>query len=160
LYLDPRAPNVYGPQPGNIEHLLKLAGSYRWENGIEVGATYFWNSGTLYSETFSQYSRHTPVRVGTAYEDMGTTTRWLAPGTVGSQTSPSYGTLDLQVKYILPLMDDRFDAEFFLTVFNVLDDQAVNRQQDLAGGDGVYEFGEANNWVEPRRIYLGARMSF
>ncbi|WP_197493173.1 TonB-dependent receptor [Woeseia oceani] len=159
LYLDPRAPNVYGPQPGNIEHLVKLAGSYRWENGIEVGATYYWNSGTLYSETFSQYSRHTPIRVGTAYEDNGTTTRWLAPGTVGSQKSPSYGTLDVRVKYVMDFAD-RYEAEFFLDIFNILDDQAVTRQQDLSGGDASYSFGEANDWVLPRRFYLGARMSF
>jgi hypothetical protein len=159
LYLDPRAPNVYGDQPGNIEHLLKIAGSYRFENGVEVGASYNWNSGTIYSETFSQYRRHTPIRVGTAYEDMGTTTRWLAPNTVGSQTSPSYGTLDARVKYVLEF-GESYSAEFFLDIFNVLDDQAVRRQQDLSGGDGVYNFGEANAWVLPRRFYLGARMSF
>ena len=159
LYLDPRAPNVYGDQPGNIEHLLKVAGSYRWENGIEVGASYVWNSGTIYSETFSQYSRHTPIRVGTAYEDMGTTTRWLAPNTVGSQTAPSYGTLDARVKYVLEF-GESYSAEFFLDIFNVLDDQSARREQDLSGGDGVYNFGEANAWVLPRRFYLGARMSF
>jgi hypothetical protein len=159
LYLDPRAPNVQGDQPGNIEHLVKLGGSYRWENGIEVGATYNWNSGTIYSETFYQYGRHTPVRVGTAYEDNGVTTAWLAPNTVGSQTSPSFGTLNLRAKYVLDFADT-YTAEFFLDVFNVFDDQAVRREQDLAGGDGAYNFGQANAWVLPRRFYLGARMSF
>ena len=159
LYLDPRAPNVYGPQPGNIEHLLKVAGSYAWDNGVEVGLSYAWNSGTIYSETFSQYRRHTPIRVGTPYEDMGTTTAWLAPNTVGSQTSPSFGTLDARVKYVLEF-GESYSAEFFLDIFNVLDDQATRRQQDLSGGDGVYNFGEANAWVLPRRFYLGARMSF
>ena len=159
LYLDPRAPNVYGPQPGNIEHLLKVAGSYRWENGVEVGASYNWNSGTLYSETFYQYRRHTPIRVGTAYEDMGTTTQWLAPNTVGSQSSPSYGTLNARVKYVHEF-GESYSAEFFLDIFNVLDDQSARREQDLAGGDGAYAFGQANAWVLPRRFYLGARMSF
>jgi hypothetical protein len=159
LYLDPRAPNVFGPQPGNIEHLLKLAGSYRWDNGIEVGATYAWNSGTIYSETFSQYSRHTPIRVGEAYEDNGAVTAWLAPGTVGGQTSPSYGTLNLRVKYSLDF-GSQYSAEFFIDMFNALDDQAVRRNQDLAGGDGVYSYNEANAWVLPRRFYLGARLSF
>ena len=159
LYLDPRAPNVQGDQPGNIEHLLKLAGSYRWENGIEVGATYTWNSGTIYSETFEQYSRHTPIRVGAEYEDNGATDRWLAPNTVGSKTSPSFGTLNARAKYVLEF-GSNYTAEFFLDIFNVLDDQAVRRQQDLSGGDGVYDFGIANAWVLPRRFYLGARMSF
>jgi len=159
LYLDPRAPNNQGDQPGSIEHLVKLAGSYRWDNGIELGASYNWNSGTKYSETFFQYSRHTPVRVGDAYDSLGAVTRWLAPGTVGTQESPSFGTLNLRAKYILEFADT-YTAEFFLDVFNVLDDQATRRQQDLAGGDGVYNSGEPNAWVLPRRFYLGARMSF
>ncbi|HNP37555.1 MAG TPA: TonB-dependent receptor [Woeseiaceae bacterium] len=159
LYLDPRAPNVYGPQPGNVEHLVKLAASYRWDMGIEVGAVYAWNSGTLYSETFAQYGRHTPVRVGEAYEFDGATTRWLAPDTVGSQKTESFGTLDLRARYVFDFMD-RFSAEVFVDLFNVFDDQAPRRNQDLAGGDGVYDFGQPNAWVEPRRFYLGARMNF
>lgn len=159
LYLDPRAPNVYGPQPGSIEHLFKVAGSYTFENGIELGAIYNWNSGTIYSETFSQYGRHTPVRVGAAYEDRGTTTRWLAPGTVGSHTTDPYGTLDLRAKYSVGFFGN-YTAEFFLDIFNVLDDQAATRQQELIGGDGVYAFGEGSAWVSPRRFYLGTRVSF
>jgi hypothetical protein len=159
VYLDPRAPNVYGPQPGNVEHILKLAGSYAWENGIEVGAVYFWNSGTLYSETFAQYGRHTPITVEVPYEFGGYETNWLAPDTVGSQKSEAFGTLDLRAKYTMDIRD-RYEAEFFLDIFNVLDDQAATRQQDLSGGDGAYDFGEANAWVSPRRFYLGARLSF
>jgi len=160
LWLDPRSPNAYGPQPGNIEHLFKVAGSYRWENGLEVGLSYGWNSGTIYSETFYQYRRHAPIRVGTAFEDKGVTTAWLAPGTVGGYTSPSYGTLDARVKYVMDF-GDSYSAEIFLDIFNVLDDQAVRREMDLTGdGDGVYSFGQANAWVLPRRFYLGARMSF
>ena len=63
------------------------------------------------------------------------------------------------MKYVLEF-GESYSAEFFLDIFNVLDDQAVRRQQDLAGGDGVYNFGEANAWVLPRRFYFGARMSF
>ena len=52
------------------------------------------------------------------------------------------------------------NAEFFLDVFNVLDDQAATRFMQIDPGFGAYEFGEAHNWVEPRRLYLGARVSF
>lgn len=158
LYLDPRAPNVYGPQPGNIEHLFKVFGSYQFDNGLEVGAVYNWNSGLLYSETFAQYNRHTPIRVGTAYEFNNTSSRWLAPGTVGSNTTDSYGTLDIRFKYDLPVAG--FNTEFFLDIFNVFDDQSVTREQELAAGDGVFAFGQGNSWVEPRRFYLGVRSSF
>jgi hypothetical protein len=158
LYLDPRAPNVGGDQPGNIKHLIKAFGSYEFDNGIELGAVYNWNSGLVYSETFSQYSRHTPLRVGTSYEYNNTTTRWLAPGTVGTQETDGYGTLDLRAKYTMDLFG--YETELFMDIFNVLDDQAVTREQELSAGDGVYSFGQGNSWVLPRRFYLGARASF
>jgi hypothetical protein len=63
------------------------------------------------------------------------------------------------VKYTLEFGRD-MEAEFFLDIFNVLDDQAPRRFMDLSAGDGVYSFQEANDWVEPRRFYLGARVSF
>jgi hypothetical protein len=158
LWVDPRAPNQFGKQPGNIEWLAKFAGSYRFDFGLELGATYRWNSGTRYSRTFALYGRHVPVRVDEAYESGGVTMRWLAPGAVGGYEGKSYGTLDLRAKYVLPI--GRFDAEFFVDIFNVLDDQAAVRFQDLEAGDGVYAFGEPNSWVEPRRFYLGTRFSF
>lgn len=159
LYLDPRAPNVYGPQPGNVEHILKLAGTYSWDNGFGVGATYYWNSGTLYSETFAQYGRHTPL-TSEEYEFNGAESTWLLPNTVGSQKTDPYGTLNVRAEYETTFFEDRYKAEFFIDIFNVLDDQAAIRNQDLAGGDGVYDFGVANDWLEPRRFYLGARLSF
>ena len=97
--------------------------------------------------------------MGEAYDDRGVSTRWLADNTVGSQETPSYGTFDVRVKYTMEF-GNRYDLEFFLDVFNILDDQSVRREQDLSGGDGVYSFGEANDWVDPRRFYLGARMNF
>jgi outer membrane receptor for monomeric catechols len=156
--LDPRAPGMYGKQPGNISHQLKLLGTYYFDNGIEVGAFYNWNSGTRYSETFSLYRRHLPVMEEVAYEYGGWTTEWVKESSVGSHVMPSYGTLDMRVKYKLDIGD--YNAELFLDIFNVLDDQAPIRVQDLAAGDGTFNFGEAMNWVEPRRFYLGARVSF
>jgi hypothetical protein len=176
VWLDPRSPNQYGKQPGNIEHLLKLSGSYSFDNGLEVGATYLWNSGTRYSRTFQAGSRHLPLRVSPAdvpaadqvydsdgnfrgYEYNGVVARWLTEDAVGGYENPSYGTLNARVKYVVDFGND-MSAEFFLDIFNVLDNQATNRQMDLSAGDGVYSFGEANQWVLPRRFYLGARMSF
>ncbi len=158
LYLDPRAPNLYGEQPGNIEHLFKVAGSYSWDNGFEVGAIYNWNSGLIYSTTYSIYGREIALRVDDAYEDGGVTTRWLDSGVQGANSAGSYGTLDLRVKYATELSG--YNVEVFLDIFNALDDQAGIRSQALAtGGDG-FAFGESNNWVKPRRFYLGARLSF
>lgn len=159
VWLDPRSPNQFGKQPGNIEWLGKLAGSYAFDNGLEIGATYRWNSGLRYSRTWSIYGRHLPQRVDEPYEDGGVTARWIAPDAVGGYEGKPYGTLDARVKYTLEF-GESMQAEFFLDVFNVLDDQAATEYQDVDPGDGVYEFGEARDWVEPRRFYLGARVSF
>jgi len=160
LFLDPRAPNVFGKQPGNIEHQFRVYGSYFFDNGIELGAVYNWNSGLRYSRTFAASGRHLPVRVDAAdaYEFGGVTARWLQDDAVGSQTSSSYGTLDLRVKYTHDF--GKYQAEFFVDLFNALDDQAVIQEQDLVAGDGSFDFGEGVDWVEPRRFFLGARVSF
>jgi hypothetical protein len=157
VWLDPRSPNMYGDQPGNIKYLFKLFGTYYFDNGVELGAVYTWNSGYQYSETYLLGSRHMPLR-DTAYEYGGTTQPWTKAGTVGSHEADSYGTLDVRVKYTQEF--EYFKAEYFLDIFNVLDDQAGTTVTDLVDGDGDYAFGEANDWVQPRRLYLGARLTF
>jgi hypothetical protein len=161
LWLDPASPNQWGPQPGNVKHLFKAAGSYAWDNGFEVGATVRWNSGTIYSSTWSIYRRHLPD-ICPEYEFNGTTQPWICPGVVGGQETDSYGIVDARAKYVkdFELGGSSYTAEFFIDIFNVLDNQAANREQDLSAGDGVYSFGQANGWVAPRRFYLGARVSF
>lgn len=68
-----------------------------------------------------------------------------------------YGLLDLRFGYQLD-MPWNLTADFFLDVFNVLDDQGAIRIQDVeAGADGV-EFGEGLNFNDPRRFFLGARL--
>jgi hypothetical protein len=52
------------------------------------------------------------------------------------------------------------ETELFLDVFNVLNNQSPTDVQKLIAGDGTYGFNEANDWVEPRRAYLGVRYSF
>jgi len=93
------------------------------------------------------------------YEHRGVVDSWVQKGAIGGNTTPSYGTLNARVKYVVDFGED-MSAEFFLDIFNVLDDQAVKREQDLfAGGDG-WDYQQASAWVLPRRFYLGARMSF
>src|SRR3546814_15088246 len=59
IALDPRAPNQWGPQPGNIEHQFKAFGTYFWDFGLELSAVFNWNSGALYSRTYSRSEEHT-----------------------------------------------------------------------------------------------------
>ena len=57
-------------------------------------------------------------------------------------------------------LGETMQAEFFLDIFNVLDNQTVMREQDLPGGGAGFDFGDGNGWILPRRFYLGARLSF
>lgn len=158
IWLDPRSPNQFGKQPGSIVHLVKAYGTYTFDNGVELGLVYNWNSGTRYSKTWQFAGRQLPVLGPESYEFASVTGQWIAPNSVGAFTSPSYGILDLRVKYQNTC--GALECEFFLDVFNLLDHQAITKEQTLAAGNGKYKFGDAIDWVQPRRLYLGARVSF
>lgn len=160
--LDPRAPNAYGPQPGNIKHQVKAYGTYFFTNGIsnglELSGVLNWNSGVLYSRTFLNSGRNLP-EMGAPYLNGGVTDTFILPGSVGSQEGPAYYTFDMRLKYTYKMAGSQ-KIEFFLDLFNVLDKQSPTSEQSLVAGNGVYAFGQANAWVEPRRLYVGARYSF
>lgn len=156
IALDPRAPNVFGPQAGNIKHLFKAWASYAWDNGLEVSGVFNWNSGTLYTTAQLASSRYLPV-MGEEYIDRGVYGTWVLPGSVGANEGPSSYTLDARVKYNWALPYGKL--EFFLDIFNILDKQSAIGAEGLVSG-GAYDFGEASAWNEPRRFYLGARYSF
>ncbi|MDC0392205.1 carboxypeptidase regulatory-like domain-containing protein [Gammaproteobacteria bacterium] len=156
-WLDPRAPNMYGPQSGNMEHQLKFAGTYQITEKLEAGMVFNWNSGYLFTKGKSVYSRNVPAQ-GEAYEVGGLSRNWIE-NQFGTEQAPSYYELDLRVKYTTNVMSDR-ELEVFVDVFNVLDNQAVIEVMPFVDGDGIYNFGEGNDWVSPRSFYLGARLSF
>jgi hypothetical protein len=157
-WLDPRSPYQWARQPGMIEHIFKVAASYHWDNGIVAGGSYRWNSGTVASRTWAIYGRNLPMIVEDAYEWNGATTHWLEPNAVGSIENDSWGSLDLRVQYNRDF--GFFDGEFFVDIFNALDDQAAVRNEDLVSGTGATDFGDPIQWVPPRRFYIGARLSF
>src|SRR3546814_3453081 len=98
IALDPRAPNQYGPQPGNIKHQFKALGAYYWDFGLEASVLFNWNSGVLYSRTNLISGRHLPV-MDDPYEYGGVFDSWIQEGAVGSETAPAYYTLDVRLKY-------------------------------------------------------------
>lgn len=161
LFLDPRAPNQYGRQPGSITHLFKTGGSYTFDFGLQLGAFVNWNSGTFASRTFRASGRNLPIRVSSAeaFEFAGTRQRWIAPNTVGAIKNPGYGTVDLRAQYNRRLAGG-VAAEVFVDVFNIANNQDSIRNQDLVAGLGTTAFGDAIQWVTPRRAFLGARLKF
>ena len=173
LELDPRAINQQGTQPGTVEHLAKIAGTYQWDNGLSVGGSYRWNSGAIVSRTFLSSGRNLPVTDvrdpdfdgeiqfagGSAGGEAGGSGGWLSPNAVGVLENPDYGVLDLRLAYLWRL-GGRYEVDLFLDVFNAIDDQATIRIQDLVDGGNGADFGEGLNFVDPRRYFLGARLRF
>jgi hypothetical protein len=165
IFLDPRAPNRTGVLPGLVENLFKMHGSYSWDNGIQVGGSYRWNSGIILNRNEGQaFGRSLPDRVTTdfaygGWAGGGFDDTWVADDALGFIDGSEYGALDLRASYLLSL-GDRADLDFFLDVFNVFDDQQLIRVQDLVGGGGGFDYLEGIDFVQPRRFYLGARLSF
>lgn len=157
LAIDPRAPNMWGKQAGNVEHQFKALGAYYWDNGFEVSGVFNWNSGVILSATNLISSRHLPV-MSDGYWWNGVYDTWVEQGTVGGLKAPSYYTFDVRAKYTRPLGFGKI--EVFLDIFNILDQQKTTLIQDLVGGGTDGDYLEAIDWVEPRRFYLGARYSF
>jgi len=158
IALDPRAPNAYGPQPGNIKHQFKGYGTYYFNNGLEVSGVFNWNSGLLYTRAQLVSGRYLP-ETDEAYVVGNTLDTWIKPGSIGSQTGPSYYTFDMRLKYTYKLTGSQ-KVELFLDLFNVLDKQSGTSAQALVNSTGKYQFGQSNAFVEPRRLYVGARYSF
>lgn len=160
LALDPRAPNAYGPTPGNIKHQFKAYGSYDFDFGLQVSSVFNWNSGALYTPA-DVVARRYFAPMAAAYSYGGVMDSWYLPGGIGSAKAPSYYTLDMRVKYVRELPIGK--AEFFLDVFNVLDKQSVTDVVKNNAGDGIHPGSNAatpSTWVQPRRAYLGVRYAF
>ncbi len=159
--LDPRAPNTTGRIPGTVKHQVKLLGSYNWDNGFKLGATYRWYSG-MYDNKLDWWS--IPLQSGygnstiPAYDYAGFTSNWIEPGAVGGLQSPSWDVMDIRAQY-----NRRFGSvttEFFVDALSIFNSQKGWRRYPLVGGSSTYDFGELYRWAPPRRYYLGARMSF
>lgn len=159
ISVDPRAPNMWGPQAGNIKHQFKAYGAYDTPFGLQVSGVFNWNSGSLFTPAAPVANRYF-APTDPAYYYGGVYTTYPQAGKVGSEKNPSYYTFDMRLKYEHGVPGLGGKVEFFLDAFNILNKQSATGVQKLISGDGVYKFKEANGWVEPRRFYLGARYSF
>jgi outer membrane receptor protein involved in Fe transport len=130
-----------------------------WPIGVELGASYRWNAGTVASKTRLASQRNLPI-FGPAFSFAGIEdVQWIPADTVGALENPSWGQLDLRAQY-----KRRFNAglgaEFFVDIFNVFDNQDSIRNQDLVAGSGGIAFGDPIRFNDPRRFFLGARLTF
>ncbi len=165
--LDPRAPNRTGVQPGLVEHLFKVHGSYNWDNGFQVGGSYRWNSGiTLNRSGTKAFSRSLPDFTDTPFPSNGLPgtgglfgSTWIADDAIGFIDGNAYGVLDIRGSYVWNI-GDKVEADFFLDIFNLLDDQQVIRVQDLVSGGDGFDYLDGIDFVQPRRYFIGARLRF
>lgn len=160
IALDPRAPNAYGPSPGNIKHQFKAYGSYDFPFGLQASAVFNWNSGAIYTPAVSISRRYFAPMADIPYVVGGVQDTYYLPGGIGSAKAPSYYTLDARLKYEHEVPGLGGKAEFFLDIFNILNKQSTTDVMKLIAGNGQYDLGEGTNWVQPRRLYLGVRYSF
>lgn len=158
FWLDPRAPNMEGTVPGTIHNLFKASGSYTTKWGIELGASYRWNSGTIVNKTQLASSRRLPIQVATPFVFGGISENWVDPSAVAAVENPSWGQFDLRAQYVRRM--GRITTELFADIFNVMNDQAATRTEDLVAGTGSTKFGDEISWLNPRRAFLGARVKF
>jgi hypothetical protein len=158
LWLDPRSPNAYARQPGNITSVFKAAGSYHTAIGVLLGASYRWNSGAYLSETYSDFGRNLPLPSDVAYVFNGATDTWIQDGVVGTLKNPSWGQLDVRAEYKKSF--GGLGTEFFVDIFNITNNQSAIRIQDLVAGSGGTDFKEPTRFLDPQRFFLGARLSF
>ena len=141
FWLDPRAPNMEGTVPGTIHHLFKAGGSYMTKWGIELGGGYRWNSGTIVNKTQLASNRRLPIQVATpyVYRRHQLRTGLTRARSVRCRTRPGV-RFDLRAQYILPVR--KLTTEFFVDLFNVFNDQAPTRTEDLVAGTGTTKFGD------------------
>jgi hypothetical protein len=147
-----------GTVPGTIHNIFKTAGSYTTTFGLEFGATYSWNSGTIVNQTQLASSRRLPIEVNTPFVFGGVSDFWVAPDAVGSVQNPSWGSVDARLQYVRTM--NKITTEFFMDVFNLFNDQAAIRTEDLVAGTGSTKFGDDITWLNPRRAFFGARVRF
>ena len=92
------------------------------------------------------------------YEYAGVTDYWVTADAIGSLQNPGWAQLDLRAQYKKRFAD--VGTEFFVDIFNVLNNQDSIRDQDLVAGAGLTAFGEPIRFLDPRRFFLGARLTF
>ena len=155
---DPRQPYMNGPLQGSIDHQVKIYGMYRLPFNLEIGGLAYWNSGAHYTESSiflpGQYDIYLPNDLTPAdHSDFNFAKR-------GTETHPSYYTLDAKLRYLLPIR--RFSVDLFLDVYNVTNNQdAIFVTQAVDDPDQThFKYQSDRVLLSPRRYQTGVRLRF
>jgi hypothetical protein len=146
--IDPRNPWMWGPLPGTVPHMIKLFGTYRTPIGLNVGAVFYWQSGTVYTESFLMYDD---------YINYPLNDQWTELVKTGQERGPAWYNVDLKVSYLLRLHKTNF--ELFFDIYNLTDNQN-GYFVEPSRNNTQWNYQQVNRVLNPRRIYLGAKFRF
>jgi outer membrane receptor protein involved in Fe transport len=152
---------AYGNLPQDRRHNLKLWGAYAWDNGFQVGANAWFQSG----RPINSLSVHPTDDIAAEYgafsfflpDDQGGA---LAPR--GSQgETDNLWALDLMLKYDFTAGGANMNVR--VDVFNLLDNDSVTYVEELSETDGgsVNPFyGQPDYYQAPLSVRVGFGVSF
>ncbi len=150
--LDPRMPWMNGTLSGSVDHQAKgyLAHTFKsgWAQGLTLGGSYTYVAGINYTRGLGNSGRILGGPFISGFD--------AKPGT---RRGPSFQQFDLRAKYDLTFAK-AVKGEVFVDVFNALNRQTPTAVEESANGVSGSPFGSPIAWQNPRRFYLGARISF
>jgi outer membrane receptor protein involved in Fe transport len=135
--------NRYGYLSDDRRHRVKVNGYFNLPANLTLGVDAFWSSAFAYSKT-----RDT--------QEFFYGTEFLEPR--GNYRASSNSQLDLSLTYRLKL--GPLHTEIIGSVLNVLNTEQVSSICQDADGCGGKEWGQANDWQNPRRFEVGFRIEF
>jgi hypothetical protein len=155
--------NALGYLANDIRHMVKFSGNVFLPLDFSVGTTFFWNSGSPYTETGTVYN---PIDGG------GKTYRLEQRGTSGRY--PATWRMDLRAEKKFRVFK-RASISIYADVFNVLNNQVeIERSNgvghiELQGGQfGAgytmvspnLNYGNFTQWYPPTSYFIGAKIEF
>lgn len=144
--LDPRNDWMYGPLPGTVPHKVKLFGNYRTPFGLNIGFTFYWNAGMVFTESHGR-DTNWPLNP-----------QWTELVQTGQERALAWSQANLKLSYLFRFAE-RMSFELFMDIYNITNNQeGIN--VEWTHMSRAWDYKQTNRVLNPRRIYLGARFRF
>jgi hypothetical protein len=139
-----------GLLPNDRTHVLKFAGSYRWDFGFILGSTFSWSSGTPKSIFYPS--------------SWGPTYNFVVPRGTDGRT-PSTWRINLRAAYDLPFgSDNSYRSRLLFDVFNIGSNGETSYDQLAYEDHEMTEpnpnFGKATRYEPPLSMRFGLELVF